>query len=72
MVKIFILIAIFVAAFYGSEISTNQNLKLNIEDVAENPTKITSNHLGMILSKANELCDLMKEVDPNMERQFKV
>ena len=33
---------------------------------------MTSQQLGMVLSKANELCDLIKEVDPDLERQFKI
>ena len=33
---------------------------------------MTSNKLGLIISKANELCDFVRETDPISERQFKV
>lgn len=42
------------------------------DDVMKDPSKMTSKELGMILNKVNELCDLIKEMDPNLERQFKV
>lgn len=43
-----------------------------VEDNTENPTNITSDQLGLIISKANELCDLVRELDPIAERQSKV
>ena len=41
-----------------------------VNEVTESP-KISLDQLGMIMSKANELCDLVKEVDPVPERQSK-
>ena len=38
-------------------------------NVAEIPKNITSEHIGMIISNANELSDLVREVDPTPERQ---
>ena len=42
------------------------------DNVVEMPTKISSNELGRLISKANELCDLISEIDPISERKFKV
>ena len=41
------------------------------EEVAEIPKDITSEHIGAIISKANELSDLVREVDPISARQSK-
>ena len=32
------------------------------------PLKIASKNIGMIITKANELCDFIKEVDPMDDR----
>ena len=36
------------------------------------PSNINLEQLGLIISKANELCDLVRELDPAIERQLKV
>ena len=41
------------------------------EEVAEIPQNITSEHIGMIISKANELSDLVRGIDPTSKRQSK-
>ena len=49
------------------EVEENNNV-----DVDEKPKNLTSDQLGMIISKSNELFDLIKEIDPVPERQSKV
>ena len=43
-------------------------------DLIETSERITPTQLGlrMIINKAKELCDFVKELDPNLERRFKV
>ena len=43
-----------------------------MEEVVEKPTKITSEQLGTLITKANELCDLVKEFDPIAESKSEV
>ena len=38
----------------------------------EETKEINLDQLGLLISKANELCDLIKEVDPISERQSRV
>ena len=43
-------------------------------DLIETSERITPTQLGlrMIINKAKELCDFVKELDPNLERRFQV
>ena len=47
------------------------NVEENDEPTEESTKNITQDQLGLIISKANELCDLIKELDPVIERQNK-
>ena len=49
----------------------NEDDEAVAENVTEIPQNITSEQIGMIISKANELGDLVREVDPIPERQSK-
>ena len=40
--------------------------------MTQTPKNITSDQLGMVISKANDLCDLVKEVDPVPKKQSKL
>ena len=46
----------------------NEDDEAVAENVTEIPQNITSEQTGMIISKANELGDLVREVDPIPER----
>ena len=64
--------------FDNKDISNEELLELDQEkayeeeEVEEKPAKITSDQLGMIITKADELCDLVKEFDPIAESKSEV
>ena len=45
---------------------------MGMMEEAEETKEINLDQLGLIISKANEFCDLIKEVDPISERQSRV
>ena len=43
-----------------------------VQEFGDTLIKITSSNIRMILTKANELCDFIREVDPISDRHFNV